>query len=47
MEAPMLWKMDYSASKPIFVTVDTSLTKIKWVINQEDEEVIGKEDMPK
>ena len=36
MEAPALRKADYLDSKPIFVTVDTSLTEIKWVINKED-----------
>ena len=32
-----LHKAIYGKESPIFVTVDTSLTKIGWVINQEDE----------
>ena len=38
MEAPTLRKADYSDGKPIFKTVDTSLTGIEWVINQEDQD---------
>jgi hypothetical protein len=36
--APTLRKIDYSEGKTIFVTVDTSPTRIGWVINQEDSE---------
>ena len=38
MEASPLRKANYSDGKPIFVTVDTSPTKIRWVINQEDKD---------
>ena len=35
--APTLRKVVYGKDIPIYVTVDTSLTGIEWVINQEDE----------
>ena len=35
--APALRKVVYGKDTPIYVTVDTSLTGIGWVINQEDE----------
>jgi hypothetical protein len=38
LEAPALRKAEYVGGKPIFVTVDTSLTGIGWVINQEGED---------
>ena len=33
-----LWKAVYGKDIPIYVTVDTSPTGIRWVINQEDED---------
>ena len=35
--APALRKAVYGKDIPIYVTVDTSPTGIRWVINQEDE----------
>jgi hypothetical protein len=37
-KSPALRKAVYAGGKPIFVTVDTSPTRIEWVINQEDED---------
>ena len=42
LESPALRKADYIDGTPIYVTVDTSPTGCRWVINQED-----KEKMPK
>jgi hypothetical protein len=38
LEAPAVRKVNYTGGKPIFVTVDTNPTRIKWVINQEDQD---------
>ena len=35
--APALRKAVYGKGVPIYVNIDTSLTRIGWVINQEDE----------
>ena len=36
--ALILQKAVYKPDTPVYVTVDTSLTGIGWVVNQEDEE---------
>ena len=39
--APALRKAVYGKGVPVYVTVDTSPTRIGWVINQEDENGTG------
>ena len=36
--APTLRKAEYAPSTPVYITVDTTLTGIRWVVNQEDED---------
>ena len=36
--APTLYKAEYAPGTPVYITVDTSLTGIGWVVNQEDED---------
>ena len=31
-----LWKVVYKKESPIYITVDTSVTGIQWMINQDD-----------
>ena len=37
--APVLHKAEYALGTPVYIIVDTSLTGIGWVVNQEDENI--------
>ena len=36
--APALHKEEYAPETPVYIIVDTNLTGIRWVVNQEDED---------